>query len=260
MGASDMRTVVVVPVYNQAHELPHLIEELRSIPLPCDELLFVNDGSTDGSQKIIAETGWPSIDVPKNHGIGHSMMVAADWALTRDYDVFGVIAGNGKMLPSEMDRVVGPVRAGEYDYVTGSRYTSGGAAPNLPIFRRVTIPMVNVFVRSATGARVTDGTCGYAAFHLDLLRRATFDWHAEWLHTYGFEYYLRAKVVLDGALRWKEVPVTMRYPESGPYSKIPPVVGWYEMLRPWLVARVDGSGFGPPLSRAKRADAEPPRP
>lgn len=41
---------------------------------------------------------------------------------------------------------------------------------------------------------------------------------------------------------------TMRYPESGkPYSKIRPGRGWYDMLKPWVVARCDRKGFNFPV-------------
>lgn len=238
-----MRSLFLVPVFNQARELPRLLDELRAETLACDEVLFVNNGSNDGSETMIHESGFDYLDVPKNRGIGYAFMIACDWALARGYDVFGVIAGNGKMLPSEMSRVLDPIRDGEADYVTGSRFMPGGASPNLPEFRRRTIPMVNHFVKAITGVTVTDATCGYAAYKLSLLERAEFDWHAPWLETYGFEYYLRAKVVLDGAIRWREVPITMRYPTEGPYSKIRPFSGWWAMLRPWAIARVDGKGF-----------------
>jgi hypothetical protein len=113
----------------------------------------------------------------------------------------------------------------------------------LPEFRRRAIPAVNHFVRALTGARLTDATCGYRAWRLDIIRRARFDWHADWLHTYAFEYYLYAKVIRAG-FRWREVPVTMRYPARGrPYSKIRGARDWYAMLKPWVVARVDGKGF-----------------
>ena len=42
------------------------------------------------------------------------------------YDVLVGLASNRKMLPAEMERVVGPIRSGEADYVTGSRYLEGG--------------------------------------------------------------------------------------------------------------------------------------
>ena len=104
----------------------------------------------------------------------------------------------------------------------------------------------NIFAGLLSGSKLTDATCGYRAYKLDILKRAEFDWHAEWLDTYGFEYYLYAKVLREKSIRKKEVPVTMRYPGKGKrYSKIKPFKGWYEMLKPWVVARVDGKGFSP---------------
>jgi len=117
------------------------------------------------------------------------------------------------------------------------------------------VRVVNAFVWLLTGTRLTDATCGYRALRLDLVRGAEFDWRAPWLYTYGSEYYLYAKAVLDPRVRCLEVPITMRYPPSGPYSKIRPGTGWWAMLRPWLQARVDGRGFGALPSPSRRADA-----
>jgi hypothetical protein len=182
--------------------------------------------------------------VPRNLGIGHSYMLALDWALARPYAFFGSMASNGKMLPAEIPRLLEPLRRGRADYVTGSRFLPGGASPHLPGFRRRSIPMVNLFVQGLTGARMSDATCGFRGFRLDLVRAARFDWRQRWLDTYGLEYYLYAKVVLDGRIRWSEVPITMRYPARGVrYSKIRPFVGWYEMLKPWVAALLDGKGF-----------------
>ncbi len=239
-----MKSLFFIPVYNELAHLPALLDEIAATSLPCDTLLLIDNGSDDGCQDWIARSGLPSQRLPRNLGVGHAMMAALDWALERDYDVVGGLAGNGKMRPGEMHRVLEPIAAGRADYVTGSRFLEGGASPNLPAFRRRSIPWVNVFAKVLTGATLTDATCGYRAFRLDLMRRARFDWHAPWLRTYGLEYYLYAKVLLDPGIRWLEVPITMRYPEAGvPYSKIPPLVGWWQMLRPWLVARFDGAGF-----------------
>jgi glycosyltransferase involved in cell wall biosynthesis len=247
-----MKSIFFVPVFNQARELPRVLAELRAAGPACDTVLLVNNGSHDGSEALVRESGFPYLDVERNLGIGHSYVLALDWALARDFEIFGTMAGNGKMLAVEMPRLLEPLLSGEADYATGSRFLSGGSSPNLPRFRRGAIPLVNLYVRLCTGTRLTDATCGYRAFRLDLLRRARFDWRAPWLRTYGVEYYLYAKVLLDHHLRWVERPVTMRYPESGPYSKIRGPRDWYAMLRPWLVARLDGRGFaaaGPSTGR-----------
>jgi dolichol-phosphate mannosyltransferase len=245
-----MRSVLFIPVYNQIDELPTLLSELKqAVPLACDTVLLVNNGSSDGSERLVRESGYNSIELVSNRGIGHSFMWAIDWALRRNYGIFSVIASNGKMLPSELGRVVDPVRSGEADYVTGSRFMEGGSSPNLPRFRQSAIPIVNRLINTLYGTSITDTTCGYKAFNLDIIRRAKFDWKASWLDTYGFEYYLYGKVILEPSLKWKEVPITMRYPPKGKrYSKIKPFKGWYEMLKPWIIARVDGKGFGPPFS------------
>ena len=238
-----MKSVCFIPVYNQIWEFPTVLRELAECELPVDDVLLVNNGSTDGSENLVRNSGYPYLDLPENRGIGHSFIKATEWALERDYDVFTVIASNGKMLPSEMARVVEPVLAGTHDYVTGSRFLMGGDSPNLPSFRRNAIPVVNHFVRVLVGASLTDATCGYKAYRLDLFRRADFDWRNPRLDTYGFEYYLYGKVILDGGIRWTEVPITMRYPEKGrPYSKMKPGIGWWHMLRPWMWARFDRAG------------------
>lgn len=239
-----MKSVFFVPVFNQIREFPGVLKELRAAPPACDTVLLVNNGSSDGSEYLIRSSGYPYLDLPRNRGVGYSYILALDWAREHGYDVFGTMASNGKMIPSEMPRVLDPILQGEADYVTGSRFLSGGESPNLPAFRRRSIPLVNAFVRLCTGAALTDATCGYRAFRLEILRRAEFDWHAPWLYTYGLEYYLYAKVLLDRRWRWREVPITMRYPASGPYSKIRAGRDWYAMLRPWLVARLDRKGFG----------------
>jgi dolichol-phosphate mannosyltransferase len=241
-----------VPVFNEIREFPKLLDELRSAAGPFEEIVLVNNGSTDGSEKLIRASGLPTIDLPRNRGVGYANIAAIDWGLEHGFDVLTGVAGNGKMRPTEMSRVVDPILHEGLDYVTGSRFLSGGASPNLPRFRQVAIPLVNVFAWATTGIHLSDATCGYRAYRLDLLRRAAFDWHAPWLESYGFEYYLFAKVLLDRGLRWREVPITMQYParRSG-YSKIRPGRDWWAMLRPWLIARLDGKGFrpSPPLPR-----------
>jgi dolichol-phosphate mannosyltransferase len=243
-----VKTVLFIPVYNQNAEFPRVLEELRSCQLPCDAVLLVNNGSSDGSENLVRTSGYDFIDLPKNLGIGHSFMHATEWAIARGFDIFSVIASNGKMLPQELSRVLDPILRDEADYVTGSRFLPGGAFPNLPAFRRMSIPAVTIAVKMLYGARLSDATCGYKAYRLSLLRNAQFNWKDPWLNTYGFEYYLYGKVLREPRIRWCEVPITMRYPESGkPYSKIRPGRGWYDMLKPWVVARCDRKGFNLPV-------------
>lgn len=236
------------PVFNQVDDLPRVLDEFREADLGRYgvDLLLVDNGSSDGSEEVVRQSGHAQLRVPVNRGVGHALALAIDWGLARDYDVLVTMATNGKMLPSEMPRLLEPVYRGEVDHARGSRFMRGGASPNLTRFRRLAIPMVNVLVFLAVRQYFTDATCGYRALRLEPLRRATFDIHAPWLETYGLEYYLDAKFALDRRLRVREFPITMRYPPKGrPYSKIRGLIDYQAMLRPWFAAALDGERFAP---------------
>ncbi len=233
-----------LPVFNQVRELPRVIDEILGEASTEIDFLLIDNGSTDGSSQLIADSGLPTISVTKNQGIGHSYGLALEWATARNYRYFGSMAANGKMLAREVPRLVEPLRTGQAHYVTGSRFLEGGSHPNLPGFRRWAIPAVNIFAWLMTGQRLTDSTNGFRAFRLDLLERHNFDLKAPWIRTYGLEYYLYAKALRDDRVVCIEVPSTMRYPEHGRYSKIRPGTDWFAMLRPWWRARFDGKRFG----------------
>lgn len=250
-----MRTLIFVPIFDQERELPGVLAEIDLAALGGVEFLLVDNGSSDGSARLVRESRHHQLRLPANAGVGGAYALAIDWALDagrrgRPFDAFGAMAANGKMLASELPRLLEPIARGEADYVTGSRFLSGGASPNLPGFRRAAIPAVSRLASAVVGQRLTDATNGFRAFRLEILRHARFDWHEPWLRTYGLEYYLYAKVLLEPRLTAIEVPTTMRYPAAGPYSKIRPGLDWARMLQPWVVARVDGRGFD---------DALPPR-
>ena len=236
-------TLIFVPIWNQATELPRVIDEVRA----CSSdvvFLLVNNGSNDGSEALVEHSGLPFITIPKNQGIGHSYRMAFEYAKERGFTFFGSMAGNGKMIAAEATRLIEPLRRGRADYVTGSRFLPGGGYPNLPAFRRFSIPVVNAIAWTTTGHRLSDATNGFRVFRLEILAAANFELGAKWLRTYGLEYYVYAKALLDPRIRCLEVPSTMRYPKQGSYSKIRPFRDWATMLRPWIQARLDGYGFG----------------
>ena len=236
------RTMFFLPVFNQVGEFPQVLEEIRHAKAGDVDFFFVNNGSTDGSEKLVADSGFPYLDVSRNRGVGYSYMLALDRALDMNYEFFGTMASNGKMDAREIPRLLEPLRRAEADYVSGSRFLGEGLAPNLPTFRRTTIPLVNVVARATTGRTLTDATNGFRAYRLDAIKHARFDWHQDWLWTYGLEYYIYAKFLRDKRMMCVEVPSSMRYPPSGPYTKIRPGMDWWAMIRPWLAA-MRGPGF-----------------
>lgn len=237
-----MRSLCIIPVFNQEKELAGLLERCRRDAC-CDEILLVDDGSTDRSREIIEKSGFPFLRIEDRRGIGHALILGTKYAILHGFDIVMHLAGNGKMQPSEMHRVLNPLLENRADYVWGSRFLHGGEFVNAPTFRKYAIPLVfNQLPWLFTGCRVTDATCGYRAYRVDLLEKICKGWDHPWLYKYEFEYFVLAKVLLSTA-RWLEVPISMVYPKGRKdYSKITPFISWWSMLKPWLIV---GLGLEP---------------
>jgi dolichol-phosphate mannosyltransferase len=88
---------VVVPVYNEQDVLPLLLPRLRDVLEPGDEVLFVDDGSTDATAQVLADLlrDWPAARVvPLARNGGHQVALTAgldrargDWVVTMDADL-----------------------------------------------------------------------------------------------------------------------------------------------------------------------------
>lgn len=226
------KTLVALFSFNEGEKLKNLVSrfpEEREY-----DLLFVDDGSQDGSYEFLKRNGFAVIRHETNQGIGCGIREAIGYGRKNGYAVIVIMAANGKMQPEEINRLLAPIEREEIDYVQGSRYLPGGRSPNLPLFRRVMIKVLTKIINLMTGFPGTDITCGFRAYRLNLFDDPRFQLDQPWLNAYEMEYYIHYHI-LKGGYKVKEVPVSMVYPESGKnYSKIKPFIGWWSMLRPWI--------------------------
>ncbi|HPM37058.1 MAG TPA: glycosyltransferase family 2 protein [candidate division Zixibacteria bacterium] len=234
MDARDThrRILAAVLTYNEGDRLMQLAarfpRERRY------DVLFVDDGSTDGSADYLVKAGFPVIRHGENRGVGAGIRSAVRYCREHGYDVLVIMAGNGKMQPEEIPRLIDPILSGRADYVQGSRYLLGGDSPNLPLGRHLGIKAFTLATSLLLGKRHSDITCGFRAYRLAVVDDPEINIEQDWLGRYEMEYYLHWKAVKRG---WRvvEAPVSMVYPESGrDYSKIRPLVGWWSMIRPWI--------------------------
>jgi len=225
--------IAFLPVFNQETQVGWVLDRFK--PLidegTVSELLAVDDGSTDGTPEILRDCDYCTVIThPRRLGIGEAIRSAYRHALDGGFDVFLIMAGNGKDDPAQVPVVLQPVLDGEADYVQGSRFLSGGASDGLPSHRNAAIRIFTWTFSLFTFHRFSDCTNGFRSYRMEILNDPRIDWTQDWLRSYELEYYIHYKVATLG-YRLKEVPVAKTYARpsaDGSYSKM--------RARDWLVA------------------------
>lgn len=229
-----------LPVYNEAGKLSGLLEKFQ--PGLVDEVLVIDDGSTDGSGAVAGRYPVTVLRNERQRGVGAGIRRAIHYGRGRGHRILVVMAGNGKDDPREIPRLLEPILGAGADYVQGSRFLAEGRYRNLPFFRLVMIKLFTRLVNLATGFRGTDVTNGFRAYRLAIFDHPAMNIEAAWLDTYEMEYYIHYKALTLG-FKVREVPVSKLYPAArhrAAYTKIRPFVDWWRMVRPlvFLVLRI----------------------
>ena len=232
------KILIICPIFNEAHHLEKLLDEFKFTSFRGD-LLLINSGSKDNSLSLIKKSGFNNISLEKNLGVGNAIVQGVQYGLDNNYEIVCIIAGNGKMRVKYIDKLTEPIVNKNFHFVQGSRYIHFKKNNNMPLFRKLIIPLVTKVFSTLFNYKFTDATCGFRAFDLRLIKSATFDIHSKWLRKYAFEPYLFSNVILDKKVKKIEIPVTMDYPEIKiNYTKIKPLIDYPSLLLPYLVALI----------------------
>ena len=232
----------IIPVYNEEARLPKLIKKIKVLKKKNRyiDFIFIDDGSNDKSIDIIKKSKIRYITKKINFGIGHSLICGLKLAIRENYDAVIHLAGNGKMLPSEIPSIIKPIKDKNIDFVNGSRFLRDVNDYNTnPLYRIILINILSFFISKLYNKKISDATCGFRAFKCKIFKNHVNILDKKKFYTYGYEYYSIGKVISSKKLKFQEVPISMKYPKKGSYSKITPVIDWAVMIGAWLYAIID---------------------
>lgn len=201
-----MKVFAVVPAYNEAPRLRPVLDALQS---HVDEVVVVDDGSTDGTGEIAAQAGVHALRHVLNRGQGAALRTGTRAALELGADIVIHLDADGQHDLANVAAVIAPLRAGEADIVLGSRYM-GVRSEGMPWLRRFLHVGIHQFNRWVLGipASVTDPQSGCRAFTAKVGRELAF--HQDRM-AHASEI---LRIVTRSSWRWREVPIRVTYSEA----------------------------------------------
>ena len=113
----DKRIVVIIPAYNEELSLPKVIKD---IPNFVDEIVVINNGSTD-STVMVAEKAGATVLTELEKGYGAACLKAVSYIADKNFDIVVFLDGDYSDHPEEMNLIVAPIIDNDYDMVIGSR-------------------------------------------------------------------------------------------------------------------------------------------
>jgi glycosyltransferase involved in cell wall biosynthesis len=163
------RVVVVMPALNAARTLVSTVSAIP--PGWVDEMILVDDGSTDETIELARRHGVDVIWHPPSVGYGGNQKTCYLEALQRDADVVIMLHPDGQYEPQLIPDLIAPILAGEADLVLGSRMLEPGQAraAGMPLYKRVANRFLTSVENRVMGTGLSDLHTGYRAYSKELL-------------------------------------------------------------------------------------------
>jgi glycosyltransferase involved in cell wall biosynthesis len=205
-----MKTLIIVPAFNEAGNLPKLLDELSSYRDRYD-VLVVDDGSRDDSAQLARERNVRVVRLPANLGIGGAVQTGFKYALAKEYEVVVQLDGDGQHDPIWLDDVTAPILQGEANCVIGSRYLRKNfdREYKTPFLRRIGMLFSSLILFLASGRWITDTTSGFRALDRQALIFFSNDYPIDHPEAEALLMLLQKGFVI------KEVPIKMRSRQAG---------------------------------------------
>ncbi len=193
-----MRTLIIIPTYNERENLPLLLNDIFKYASQTD-VLIVDDNSPDGTGHLAEEIRRQDARIHVMHragklGLGTAYIAGFKYAIANNYDAAFEMDADFSHDPRHLPDLLSAIE--DADLVIGSRYIPGGSTPGWSATRRLISGCGNIFARFMLGIPVHDCTGGYRCYRRRVLQSIDLD--AVQSRGYAFQVELTHRTLKQG--------------------------------------------------------------
>jgi len=154
-----------MPAYNESRFIKKTITECKKVT---DNLIVVNDGSTDETKNIIAESDVMCINLEKNTGNSNAIFTGMDFAIRHNYSKVVTIDADGAHSPYEIPSLINIHNLNKSNLTIGNRFSSF-STNNIPSTKRLSNLFASKIINKLLKIKLDDVACGFRVYSSDLI-------------------------------------------------------------------------------------------
>lgn len=248
---------LILPAYNEAENIPELFSSientLKSSGIKDRMILFVNDGSTDGTTEAIehirqTHRGVLHLLKPRNEGLGAALQSGFDFLLKylsdgpSENDVVITMDADNTHPAELIPTIISEIKNNGADIVIASRFVEGASERGVPLYRKILSRVARFIIRVGTGIKtsIRDFTSGYRGYSGKIILNAFHHYNnrGEKLITEndfaaGTELLFKLLFIGNAPHKVIEIPLPLRYDRKKGPSKIKfirTIIGYFRVI------------------------------
>ncbi len=166
------KILLIIPSYNEEKNILKVYNEINTYNKQNKikyDYIFINDCSTDKSEKIFKENNINHINLIHNLGIGGAVQTGYKYALENNYDIAIQFDGDGQHDINYVSKIIEPIINKKSNMVIGSRFIDDSSDFKSTKMRQCGITLISFFIKLFTHKKIHDTTSGFRAVDKKLI-------------------------------------------------------------------------------------------